>query len=657
MFSIPLRPTVGIAVMLTASVFAVVAAHLTRSVPSSESVPPTPDGSESRPPPSSPRASGPGYTNHGRLILDGHFAQRIGLLQAFKEMALPGKTILHAPDEHLATAFINVLAGHRQLQQISRGEAPLRADPALAHAWGQEQFPEVSGVCRHLHAADWEIAEGVRGQLRAVFAPYVAMCRGRAEGLGERLVVDWDLSAKEITTDATSEPFAAYGHMGSGLGKGYQWAEATLRGKGPEGEERPVCLGGFLRPGNAHPPECLESLRLITEAALGHPRRRPELLARRLACVQVQTQHQEERVDLLRDRVEGGEGRRGAAKRHLWEARKRLAEGQESQEAQAELAVRARRRLEGAQGRLEGSRGRLEVGQARLEEMRRTEEAMTERLERLRAENEAIEAGERPATAIELIMDAGFGGSEQVATLIEEGYELTTKAISPATVHALLRRESVGEVVFTDWQAVSANAQVSECTEPHYAACPHPLRLLGYRKKLAASKSREAHTTHALILTSVPGGERGAAATVDHYHVRGGTVELTNRLAKSYLGWKGHRLRHAPGLDILGQLVFAGLNFAFWSADTIWAESGPEAGRTPGLAALTQMAGTPADVLSDEGGVVIQFRPGSGWPRRSLRLGALRQPPLPGFAWPGVPINAQWPLQNSKPDLVARKLG
>ncbi len=254
-------------------------------------------------------------------------------------------------------------------------------------------------------------------------------------------------------------------------------------------------------------------------------------------------------------------------------------------------------------------------------------------------------------------MDSGFGGSEQVATLMEEGYELTTKAISPATVSTLLRREVRGEILFGSWEEVSANARVAECSETRYATCPYPLRLLGYRKELAASASREARTTHALILTTIPASERSAVATVNHYHVRGGTVELVNRLAKSYLGWRGHRLRHAPGLDVLGQFVFAALNFVSWSADTIWAESRLEAGEVPGLAALTQMARTPADVLSDMDGVVVQFRPDSGWPNRSLRLGTLRQPPLPGFVWPGIPIDAQGPLQNSKPDLVARKVG
>jgi len=98
------------------------------------------------------------------------------------------------------------------------------------------------------------------------------------------------------------------------------------------------------------------------------------------------------------------------------------------------------------------------------------------------------------------------------------------------------------------------------------------LRLLGYRKELAASDSRLAQTVHALILTSVPSQECGAVQSVNHYHIRGGTIELINRLAKSYLGWKGHRLRHAPGLDILGQFVFAGLNFVSWLADTLLGE-------------------------------------------------------------------------------------
>lgn len=108
---------------------------------------------------------------HGRLILDGQFARRIGLLAALQGVDVPGKTVRHRPQEHLITALVNVLAGHTQLQEISRGETPLRADLALAQAWGQQHFPEVSGVCRQLHRLDWSQAQAVREQLRLVFAP------------------------------------------------------------------------------------------------------------------------------------------------------------------------------------------------------------------------------------------------------------------------------------------------------------------------------------------------------------------------------------------------------------------------------------------------------------------------------------------------------
>ena len=101
-------------------------------------------------------------------------------------------------------------------------------------------------------------AEAVREQLRRVFAPYISLCAGPALSRGQRLVVDWDFTAKQITTEAKPEPFAAYGHMEDGLGKGYQWAEVVLRGSGPDGQDRAVSLSrgapaddGKLRVGDA----------------------------------------------------------------------------------------------------------------------------------------------------------------------------------------------------------------------------------------------------------------------------------------------------------------------------------------------------------------------------------------------------------------------
>lgn len=611
--------------------------------------------------PTASRSPGPVLTQHARLMLDGAFARRIGLLAALRELEMPGKSVRHTPQDHLITALVNVLAGHDQLQEISRGGSPLRGDRALAQAWDQEQFPEVSGVCRQLHAVDWPQAQAVRESLDRVFAPYVAACASRALHGDPRLVVDWDLTPKQITTEAQSDRFAAYGHMEDGLGKGYQWAEAVLRSRGPEGLPRAVSLGGFLCPGNVHPDRCQERLRLVTERALGRPRRRPDLLRLRLAEAEAQVQRRQASIGTAQAHVAIAQQRLQTGQIHLHAITARLAARCPEQHALLTRDERARDAAEKSvaarQTRLANLQSRLAGAECLLAETRAQTQALQERLARLEAENADLDQRQQAGIAIEVVCDSQFGSSDLVTSLREEGYEVTTKAISPATITGLLRRERHGESLFGPWKLVSPNAEVAECCETRYAQCPAPLRLVGYRKHLAGSPTRPAQTNSALFLTSIASEERNAEETAHHYHVRGGTVELLNRQAKSHLGFRGHRLRHGPGLDLVGQFVFAGLNFVPWLADTVWAESDAQAGERPSLAELTQMACAPGHVLPDDEGVAVQFAPEGGWPHRTLRLGLLRQPPLPGFVWPGVPLNAQRALQNSNRDLVARKLG
>lgn len=589
-------------------------------------------------------------TTHGRLVLDGYFARQIGLIAAMRTLKLPGRSIEHTPHDYLLAALVNVLAGHEQLQQVSRGENPLRPDLLVAEAWEQRQFPEVSGVCRQLHALDWVQAEALREQLRQVFAPYVALCAGPLQARGERLQVDWDLTAKQITTDAETDPFAAYGHMESDLGRGYQWAETSLRGVGPDHKPRPVMLGGFLSPGNTHPTACMERLGTITESTLGRPRRRPDLQRVHIAVGEAAESERQSRVDDLRELVDRQLGLVNKLRDQVQAVEQRQAQRSPKQTA---LRARDERALTAVQARLEKASTLLAERQKRLEqatqvltEAHQQTVGMRERLAKLEAENAALDAANQRGIAVEIFEDCQFSDSERIAYQLEAGYHLTTKARSQATMTKLLAREAKGEQLFGQWKEVSANAEVAECAETHYAKCPHPLRLLGYRKHLAASTSRPARTTYALFITSVPAPERTAEEVVREYHRRGGTVELSNREVKSDMGWRGQRLRHGPGLDVVTQFTFAGLNFVRWLADTVWAEAGSEAGKRPGLAELTRMARAPAQLLADEGGVAVHFTDEDGRTRRTLTLHTLRQPPLPGFVWPGVPIHAQLALQN-----------
>ena len=383
MFSIPLRLAVGMLVMVAVPGLAAMIGHWHPTRRSSAQSTDDPSGgvgpatalpassapslSIAPPPtaraPASSTTSGPAASNHARLILDGYFARRIGLLTALRELDVPGKTVRHAPQDHLLTALVNILAGHQQLQEISRGDNPLRGDLSLAEAWDQEQFPEVTGVCRQLHEADWAQAQAVRERLGQVFAPYIALCVGPTLARGQRLVVDWDLTPKQITTEAKSDPFAAYGHMEERLGKGYQWAEAVLRGTGPDGKARPAALGGFLCPGNAHPDGCLERLRLVTEAALGRPHRRPELLRIRLAGAQAQEQKRQGQVGANQAKLDAQEMRVQTWTSQLLAIEQRRPGRRSEQQALLARDERAKqtleKRLAASQKWLEALRGRL----------------------------------------------------------------------------------------------------------------------------------------------------------------------------------------------------------------------------------------------------------------------------------------------------------
>lgn len=674
MMSIPLRLAVGVAIFAAVSILTCVRGLSRQAGPrpvqsagdpvtepaSSDWLPVSPPGpvaaitTASTRPESPPSAGITSVlsTTHGRLVIDGYFARRIGLTAALGSLQLPGKTVMHSPNDYLIAAFANVLPGHDQLQQISRGENPLRPDQLLAKAWGQQQFPDVSGVCRQLRALDWSQTEAIREQLREVFAPYVALSVGPLLARHERLQVDWDLTAKPITTDAKSDPFAAYGHMESEgeLGKGYQWAETVVRGVGPDSQPRPVAIGGFLSPGNTHPIACMERLQAITERALGRPRRRPDLLGVHIADAEAQERERQSRVDTLGSLVDKQQALIDKLRAQLQSIEDRQATRSAKQHvlrARDEAGLAAvRRRLEKADHRLAERQKRLAVGVQALTTAQQETETLRKRLSKLEAENAGLATTNHSGVRIETFMDCQFGDSDRIAGLLEDGYDLTTKARSPATMTKLLGREARGEKVFGEWKAVSANAAVAECVQTHYANCPHPLRLLGYRKDLAASGSKPARTTYGLFLTSLPATERTSQEVVNQYHRRGGTAELLNREAKSDLGWRGQRLRYGPGLDVLGQFTFAALNFVPWLADTVWHDSGPEAGKRPGLAGLTRLARAPAQVLADEDAVAVQFSDQAGFPKRTLTLHALRQPPLPGFAWPGLPNNAQLPLPN-----------
>src|SRR5690348_2730350 len=99
--------------------------------------------------------SGSPPTQHALLVIWGHFAQEIGLLDQLAGVPIREKTVRQAPTAKLLTLFLGLLSGIEFLRDLTRCPTPLYRDPALACAWGVPTLAEASGVThlggRHAH--------------------------------------------------------------------------------------------------------------------------------------------------------------------------------------------------------------------------------------------------------------------------------------------------------------------------------------------------------------------------------------------------------------------------------------------------------------------------------------------------------------------------
>lgn len=112
-------------------------------------------------------------TDHALLVLLGHFARHLGLLDLLEAVPLKQKTFTHAPHTKLIEFLLAVLAGLGQLHELNNAATPLASDTTLAQAWGQPAFAHYSGVSRTLSAADADTLQAVLAALSRVSQPFI----------------------------------------------------------------------------------------------------------------------------------------------------------------------------------------------------------------------------------------------------------------------------------------------------------------------------------------------------------------------------------------------------------------------------------------------------------------------------------------------------
>lgn len=374
-------------------------------------------------------------THHAMLVVWGQYAHCLGLIAAIEGISLRQKTIVHRPQAKVIEFLVAILGGFEYLKDVSLSAHPLDKDREVARAWGQAGWADHSGVSRTLKALDAKEAEQIVVAMDRVSQPLIDKEVILAQASG-RLELDGDLSPRPVSNTSTTYPGAAYGHMSDKVGLGFQAALVSLRSP----TYGRLGLSVTWHPGSTVSSTQAAALVLAAEQRIGrYPRRRTELLAQRVQALEQRRAHYDAKVRQAVTKLTQAEQELAAAQDKLVNAQAEL--------TLKEQAYQATQRAERPYSRLAKARQQLEMYQRRVQRREQarakaavwlarqatnltahdqTTIAMQQRLQHFEAENQANTS---PIQAV-IRLDAGFGTSENVALLIEMGYEVYTKPFS-----------------------------------------------------------------------------------------------------------------------------------------------------------------------------------------------------------------------------------
>lgn len=416
-------------------------------------------------------------TQHAFLVAWGWFGEHIGLPRRFEMVRLKQKRYHHTPQTKVLEFLVSILGGLKHLQDISLAAHPLDKDQAVAEAWGQPGWADYSGVSRTLSSLSWEEARQIAHILDEISQAYIDAELQLLRSQRQRIQLDGDLTGIPVSNTSQTYPNAAFGHMDDEIRLGYQAAVVSM-GSATYGR---LWLSGTHHPGDIVSSTQAEALVLAAEARTGlRPWRRTDLLQKRIQAFEQQ--------------MAETKNRRETQAQALQQAKDRLAEAEtQHQERQAELesqekAYQQRQRKERPTSRLAQSRKRSQAAARRIQSRQKAWKEAQKRLDktaahwkqqmddlsvlyqRLKRFAQENATNPQPVEA-DFRLDAGFGSYENVALLIEMGYEVYTKPHSHHVVAAL--RKQVNDQ--TAWTRVGANAELVAWHNLQLKKCPYEL--------------------------------------------------------------------------------------------------------------------------------------------------------------------------------------
>ncbi len=386
------------------------------------------------------------FSQHAMLIALGEFARQTGLLRELASVKLSQKQYRHRPQTKVLEALVATLAGLEHLKDVSRAAHPLDQDLALAQAWGETAWADASGVSRTLKALSQSEAEQIFQVLNDVSQVFIDGEVNRALWLENRLVFDGDLTGLPVSKSSCTYPEVGYGYMDDKIRLGYQAAVVSL--SCPTYQR--LWLSVNHHPGNWVSAQSAEEMvQGAEERTRLRPWRRTDLLEQRL---QTEVQYGLSLEQRLADR----QNKVSRAEQAITWVQQQI-EDQQQLVGQLCLNYQERLRLERPHGKLAQARKKLSLLEKRKQRrevaLNKAQQVLSDTLDliaRQQVEQKTLEkrlehfqcdnqTNPNPVQAV-FRLDAGFGTYENLALLIEMGYEVYTKLHNWQTLQALIKQ-------------------------------------------------------------------------------------------------------------------------------------------------------------------------------------------------------------------------
>jgi hypothetical protein len=561
-------------------------------------------------------------THHAMLVAWGEFAQNIGLIQEIESVSLHQKTVTHRPQTKILECFVAILAGLEYLKDLSRSAHPIDQDQAVAKAWGQPAWADYSGVSRTLTTLRQEETEQVASVLHKITKLILDEEVMKAVQLSGRLSYDGDLTGRPVSNSSTTYPNVGYGHMDDAIRLGYQAAMVSVHSP----TYGRLWLSVAPHPGNTAACTQVEAIVLAAEEKTGlRPLRRTDLLRGRLQCASRECQDREEQVQAIETELAAVQAQETETRQQIDEQHALVAtleaEYREKQRPERPYSTLGRARhklgvLERRQARLIKKVPKLEEQLARrkgqLVVCQAQESLLQRRLEQFEADNRA----NRCPIQADFRLDAGFGVRENVALLIEMGYEVYTKPYAD-WLTPRLKRQAAGR---NDWTRVGKNAEMIAWKAATLHDFPYPLDVALERFWVG---DRQKHAT--LLHFGTDPVTTDLTAWFNRYNARQ-TIEAGIKEGKGVFEMHHLKVRSAPALYLQEQFAVFAANFVRWAAHWLATQcpqlpAGWQDTAQPKVKEQVKVgAHTSAWVNWQEQGCLLRFTDRSVFAGRSLKL-------------------------------------